>query len=445
MSQTYQVLESAGQNRHRFLSFRQQLERVDLGAVRRIGSVLEDVPETGTTFMAEGLDKWSELNCTTAYVAFTDELRGCVDTLPLLIHHQLELVDTFIRHLVPATAPAHEPILDLLVQLARDLRKEFYPHFSRVFAALVALVSPSDGSDVSSDLLKHGFTALAFLFKFLRPQLVADLPSVWRLFHPLLGPDHRDFVRGFAAEAYGFLLRKVPKGTLAKHLALMAGSLGYGSDKNIVAANDSANDTATSAAATVSTNSNLLVASIELQDGVAAILVETVRHVRYMLHSRTGEVLGAWLEIVRKALKAAAAAAAAADSNDPDAGAVDCDTAAAAAEQAASTLSYVSKRIVADLAEHVRADSAAPLWSVLVPLLEEGISAYSKRASRGRRANVAHMAELVRQFVACRRGSRLLADESTKMSYSATIEEQGLGSRAMQEQEGSVARLLQLS
>jgi len=85
--------------------------------------------------------------------------------------------------------------------------------------ALVRLVSPQDHSDVSSDLLKHSFTALAFLFKFLRKQLVDDLDNFFTLFHPLLGPGHRDFVRQFAAEAYGFLMRKIPAKMMAGHLA----------------------------------------------------------------------------------------------------------------------------------------------------------------------------------------------------------------------------------
>lgn len=66
-------------------------------------------------------------------VKFLDEIQDKFGTLALLVHHQRSLIDTFVCFLKPENAIALEPILDLLVQLARDLREDFYAHFPQVF------------------------------------------------------------------------------------------------------------------------------------------------------------------------------------------------------------------------------------------------------------------------------------------------------------------------
>jgi len=45
MAAAFQTLAGDGQNRYKWLTFSEQLSRVDIGAVRRIGAVYEELPE----------------------------------------------------------------------------------------------------------------------------------------------------------------------------------------------------------------------------------------------------------------------------------------------------------------------------------------------------------------------------------------------------------------
>ena len=64
----------------------------------------------------------------------------------------------------------------LLVQLARDLQKDFYQHFQKFFELLVRLLN-SHSQD--TELLEQIFSALSFIFKFLWRYLLQDIAVVY--------------------------------------------------------------------------------------------------------------------------------------------------------------------------------------------------------------------------------------------------------------------------
>ena len=65
----------------------------------------------------------------------------------------------------------------LLVQLAKDLQKDFYPRFPDFFNILVQLLGryPQD-----AEVLEKVFTSLSYLFKFLWRYLVSDIQQVYK-------------------------------------------------------------------------------------------------------------------------------------------------------------------------------------------------------------------------------------------------------------------------
>lgn len=50
---SFQTLAGEGQNRYKWLKFSEQLARVDIGAVRRIGAVYEQLPEVRAADIVE--------------------------------------------------------------------------------------------------------------------------------------------------------------------------------------------------------------------------------------------------------------------------------------------------------------------------------------------------------------------------------------------------------
>ena len=102
-------------------------------------------------------------------------MRELAPNLNLLVLHQAEVVAHLLRGLENPQSLAAEPLLDLLVQLSKDLREDFYTHFAGVFAALVRVVMPPSRIPVPSAVLGQAFNALVHCFKYLRVHLLRDI------------------------------------------------------------------------------------------------------------------------------------------------------------------------------------------------------------------------------------------------------------------------------
>lgn len=63
----------------------------------------------------------------------------------------------------------------LVVQLARDLQKDFYPHFKKFFIVIAKILN---NYLKSSEVLEQAFTCLSYLFKFLWRKMVQDMKQV---------------------------------------------------------------------------------------------------------------------------------------------------------------------------------------------------------------------------------------------------------------------------
>lgn len=187
----------------KFQSFSERIANIRIDVVHRVGPTSE-LPEECDTFFSEALQKWRELNCTLDFVAFEREVRNKVDSLAQLVHHKDEIVRILQEHLQVKDTMAYEPLLDLVVQLARDLQSDFYPEFRTFFPILVALCCAHN-----AELIQSAFTTLACLFKFLWRYMLKDIESVYGMYSELLLRSPKHHVRQFAVESFGFLLRKV--------------------------------------------------------------------------------------------------------------------------------------------------------------------------------------------------------------------------------------------
>ncbi|XP_023930047.1 small subunit processome component 20 homolog [Lingula anatina] len=193
------------ENTFRFLTFSERVANINIDVIRRVDRrVTED--EEVETYFGEALQKWTELNCTEHFTNFRREISGQVNNFAQLVHHKQEIIDVLKRHLQVTNSLAFEPLLDLVVNLARDLQADFTPHFQAFFDIIVALLN---AFPQNTELLEQAFTTLAYLFKILWRYLVKDIENVFRFFSPLLGQQHKEYINNFAAESFAFLMRKV--------------------------------------------------------------------------------------------------------------------------------------------------------------------------------------------------------------------------------------------
>ncbi|CAM4466104.1 unnamed protein product [Lepidochelys olivacea] len=190
------------ENTHRFLTFSERLGNVNIDIIHRIdrtGSYAEEVE----TYFYEGLQKWRELNLTQHFVKFYKEVAGKCQSFNQLVYYQDAIVQSLKTHLQVKNSLAYQPLLDLVVQLARDLQTDFYPHFQDFFLTITMLLDTQD-----TELLEWAFTTLSYLYKYLWRLMVKDMANIYSLYSTLLA-HNKQHIRNFAAESFTFLMRKV--------------------------------------------------------------------------------------------------------------------------------------------------------------------------------------------------------------------------------------------
>lgn len=237
------------ENTYRFLTFAERLGNVNIDIIHRIdrtASYDEDVE----TYFFEALLKWRELNLTEHFGKFYKDVIDKCQSFNQLVYHQNEIVQSLKTHLQIRNSFAYQPLLDLVVQLARDLQTDFYPHFEDFFVTITSILETQD-----TELLEWAFTSLSYLYKYLWRLMVKDMPKIYSLYSTLLA--HKKLhIRNFAAESFTFLMRKV-------------------SDKNALF--------------------NLMFLDLnehpEKVEGVGQLLFEMCKGVRNMFHSCTGQAL----------------------------------------------------------------------------------------------------------------------------------------------------------
>lgn len=191
------------ENTYRFLTFSERLANVNIDVIHRIdrtGSYNEEVE----TYFYEALNKWRDLNLTDHFTTFLKEVSNKCQSFNLLVFHQKAIVESLKTHLSVKGSMAFQPLLDLVVQLARDLQTDFYPHFPDFFVIITAILETQD-----TEVLEWVFTCLSYLYKYLWRLMVKDMTTIYSMYSKLLA-HKKEHIRNFAAESFSFLMRKVP-------------------------------------------------------------------------------------------------------------------------------------------------------------------------------------------------------------------------------------------
>ncbi|XP_076861032.1 LOW QUALITY PROTEIN: small subunit processome component 20 homolog [Brachyhypopomus gauderio] len=196
-------LSHKSENTFRFLTFSERLANVNIDVIHRIdrtGSYSEEVD----TYFFEGLTKWRDLNLTDHFTAFLRDVTNKSQSFNMLVFHQNAIVESLKTHLSVKNSMAYQPLLDLVVQLARDLQTDFYPHFADFFIIITSLLETQN-----TEVLEWTFTCLSYLYKYLWRLMVRDMDKIYSLYSKLLA-HKKEHIRNFAAESFSFLMRKVP-------------------------------------------------------------------------------------------------------------------------------------------------------------------------------------------------------------------------------------------
>ncbi|KAJ2690698.1 U3 snoRNP protein [Coemansia spiralis] len=262
-----QLSTSGGANTHRFKSFRQRIDAIEINVARRIERDLDEPDEHGSYF-SEAVSKWNELNCTKDYTEFLHRVRAYHQSLAQVLYHKDDIVCILEDYLSLEHELALEPMLDLVTTLARDLQEEVLPYYERLVRKIMPLIKSS-----TPEIVEAASNALAYLFKYLSKSLIEDLRPTFNLISPLLGIERQQSgVRRFAAESLSFLIRKLRGDALQKFVEHVTHAL-------------------------IECPTDQLAG---FRDGIALLFFECMRSVKSQLHSRASGMLVALLRELYK-------------------------------------------------------------------------------------------------------------------------------------------------
>ena len=189
-------------NLFRFVSFTERISKLRIEVVHKIEKRSE-IPEDSDTFFQESLAKWCELNCSLDFQAFYKEVSELVKSLSLLVYHQKAVVEILQRYLSKKDTLALDALLELCIELSRDLQGDFSQYFTEFLNIIAGHLVTKDAQKI-----EDCFKTLAYLFKFQWRYLVKDLKSLFRSYSPLLSGNQAGHIHRFAAESFAFLVRK---------------------------------------------------------------------------------------------------------------------------------------------------------------------------------------------------------------------------------------------
>ena len=193
--------------KHRFESFSQRVAKLTIDPVRRTRRPdLDDSGDATTnSYFKTSLQEWQDLNLTGNFTEFARDVQPLCESLPQILHHQDQIVDTLVAYIEKKDSLSSEPLLSLIAHLAHDLGTRFEKHFAKTVTAVSRLAAHHPNIEV----IEWSFNCLAWLFKYLSKLLVSDLRPLFDLIAPLLGKEpQKPFIARFAAEAMSFLIRK---------------------------------------------------------------------------------------------------------------------------------------------------------------------------------------------------------------------------------------------
>ncbi|CAF0872294.1 unnamed protein product, partial [Didymodactylos carnosus] len=211
----------------RFLTLNERLNSININVVHRIKYDSDQLqqPQTDTTvaiihssYFYDSLQHWYGLNYSESFTSLYQELVPLAISLEQIVYHQDKIVNILLRYLNEHNIHTVQTLLDLIVQLARDLQQDFYVYYkAKLFSEIVQLLNvkyaDTNSLEINTVILEYVFQCLTYLFKYLWRTMLKDMRDVYELYSKYLflssANTNQQYIRTFAAESFAFLLRKI--------------------------------------------------------------------------------------------------------------------------------------------------------------------------------------------------------------------------------------------
>ena len=208
----------------RFQSLNERLNNININVVHRI-RYHDDLTDLSiksdgiqSSHLHQSLEHWSTLNFSEAFSKLHQQLIPLATSLEQVVYNREQII-TYLRQSLQEQNPLIiETLLDLLVQLARDLQGDFYIYYKEyLFVDIVNLLlnsSKLQQSEMNTNILEQVFQCLTYLFKYLWRIMLKDLVNLYELYSKYLfasssSTNNTEYIRSFAAESFAYLLRKI--------------------------------------------------------------------------------------------------------------------------------------------------------------------------------------------------------------------------------------------
>ncbi|CAF3686081.1 unnamed protein product [Rotaria sordida] len=210
----------------RYQSLHERLNNININVVHRIRyhdtNNLQDTDDLiRTSYFHQSLQHWSTLNFSEAYSKIYQKLLPLANSLEQVIYNREQIILLIRQSLNEYNPLIIETLLDLIVQLARDLQSDFYIYYKQyLFTDIINLLINSkkqQQNEINTQLLEQIFQCLTYLFKYLWRIMLKDLANLYELYSKYLFSSkiintlttNYEYIRSFAAESFAYLLRKI--------------------------------------------------------------------------------------------------------------------------------------------------------------------------------------------------------------------------------------------
>lgn len=208
------VASSDSERRHVFSSFKKRVDSIKIEPNKSLQTRAHDYVDS--SYFLAALQHWKEINISGDFTEFTSSIESYCQTLPQILHHQEAIFDALSVHIVRADVNSIQPLLELATQFVHDLGPDFMPYYLKFLKMIVNLAESTNPNDTqnlrnSSNILEWCFNCLAFTFKYLSKEIVADIKTTLNELIPTLLLTKKVYVSRFCAEALSYLIRKLDR------------------------------------------------------------------------------------------------------------------------------------------------------------------------------------------------------------------------------------------
>ncbi|KAF4598878.1 U3 snoRNP protein [Pleurotus pulmonarius] len=192
-------------NRFKHKSYNDSLREVHLPSALAQTELEHKIGENGSQFY-ESLQHWKQLNLSPSFLQYANLVEPLSASMPLLLHNWRDIVKLWLDALASSNDEGLKPLLDLMQNLAHDLRTTLSPMYPDILARLLKLLTRSISAASLSTLL----ATFSSLFKFLLVPLIHFdlLETTWAAMSKTLRQCIPEVQRA-VAEVWGSVLRRL--------------------------------------------------------------------------------------------------------------------------------------------------------------------------------------------------------------------------------------------